>query len=147
MITAAALTIALAGWPAPRAVFANCPGPSTIACGAPSTVDLSKIAPPTAKAVALSGFLIISYPSGIPSQTCNLLTYFRPNASHAWGNYRGQTVEVLPGGVRSNHSLVVPLSPQKTFDIWLSGPEGKPVYPLGCAYGANYSVDYWIVEP
>ena len=145
MIAAAALSIVLSGWPAPRAVFANCPGPSTIACGAPSTVDLSSIAPPNAKAVALSGFLIISHPS--TSETCNLLTYFRPSASFPWHNYRGQAVEVQPGGVRSNHSLVVPLSPQRTFDIWLSGPEGKAQYPIGCAYGANYSVDYWIVEP
>ncbi len=145
MIAAAALSIALAGWPAPRAVFANCPGPSTISCGAPSTVDLSAIAPANAKAVALSGILIISHPS--TSETCNLLTYFRPDASHSWGNYRGQTVEVQPGGVRSNHQVVVPLSPQRTFDIWLSGPEGKATYPIGCAYGANYVIDYWIVEP
>lgn len=145
MITAAALSIALAGWPAPRAVFANCPGPSTIACGAPSTVNLSHIAPPNAKAVGLSGFLIISYPDG-GKGTCEVLTFFRPDQNSAWGNYRGQVVETRLGGVRSNHALVVPLSEGKTFDIWLREIQGQPTYPTGCAYGVNYSVDYWVVE-
>jgi len=143
---ALALSIALAGWPAPRAVFANCPGPSTINCGTPTTVSLAHIAPPNAKAVGLSGFLIISYPDA-GKGTCEVITSFRPDATHPWGNYRGQVVEVAPGGVRSNHALLVPLSPSKTFDIWLVEKWGQPKYPIGCAYGANYSVDYWVVEP
>lgn len=145
MIAAAALSIALAGWPAPRAVFANCPGPSTIVCNGQTTVSLAHIAPPNAVAVGLSGFLIISYPDG-GKGTCEVITSFRPDSSKPWGNYRGQVVETTLGGVRSNHSLLVPLSQFKSFDIWLVEKNGQPVYPKGCAYGANYSVDYWVVE-
>lgn len=142
---AATLSIVLSGWPVPRAVFANCPGPSTIVCGKPTTVDLSSVAPENAKAVVLSGILIISYPDAAKG-TCEVLTYFRPDMYSSWGNYRGQVVETLPGGVRSTHSLTVPLSKNKTFDIWLVETKGQPTWPQGCAYGANYVVDQWIVE-
>lgn len=144
MIGAAALSMALAGWPAPTAVFANSYGNAGLPWGITQTIDLSGKAPPNAIAVGLSGMLIISH--GNQQETCDLTVNFRPDSSKAWGGYRGQTIEAhVGGGQRSNHSLVVPLT-NRSFQVWLGGAQGKPAWPQGCAYGVNYVVDYWIVS-
>lgn len=140
---AAALAIALAGWPAPQAIFANSYAGQGLPFGRANTVDLTSIAPPNAVAVAMSGMLIISH--GTNQETCDLRVWFRPDESARWGDYRGQTVEAhLGGGQRSNHSIVVPMKDRK-FQVWFD-PAGTPQWPQGCSYGVNYKVDYWVVN-
>lgn len=143
MIAAAALSIALAGWPAPTAAFANSATGAGLRFGQANTVDLSAIAPRNAVAAALSGLLIISH--GSAQESCDLRVWFRPDPGARWGDYRGQTVETQSGGgQRSNHAVVVPLR-ERTFQIWID-PVAQVPWPTGCAYGVNYVVDYWIVS-
>lgn len=143
MIAAAALSIVLAGWPAPTAVFANSYGNTGLPWGITQTVDLSAKAPPNAVAAVLSGQLIISH--GSRQETCDLTVHFRPDSSKPWGGYRGQTVEAhVGGGQRSNHSILIPMT-NRSFQVLLGGAQGKPAWPHGCAYGVNYVVDYWVV--
>lgn len=142
MMSALALTLALAGWPAPTAVFANSQG-GGIPFGRAVTIDMTTRAPANAVAVGLSGMLIISH--GTNQESCDLRVWFRPDANARWGDYRGQTVEAhVGGGQRSNHSLVVPMTDKK-FQVWV-GPVAPVAWPQGCAYGVNYVVDYWVVQ-
>lgn len=144
MITAAALSIALASWPS-QGPFANSYGNAGLQWGVTHTIDATKYgAPPNAKAVQMTGILIITH--GTNQETCDLTVYARPSADQTWYGYKGQTIEAhVGGGQRSNHTLFVPLKDGK-FQLYLSGAQGKPQWPQGCAYGVNYLIDYWLVE-
>lgn len=144
MITAAALAITLAAWPT-QGPYANSYGNQGLSWGTTHTIDAVPLgAPENAVAVQMTGILIITH--GTNAETCDLTVYARPDASKPWYGYKGQTIEAhVGGGQRSNHTLFVPLKDRK-FQLYLSGAQGKPMWPQGCAYGINYLVDYWVVE-
>lgn len=144
MITAAALSIALAGWPT-QGPFANSYTGQGLSFGTVHTIDATKLgAPANAVAVQMTGILIITH--GTNQETCDLTVYARPSADQTWYGYKGQTIEAhAGGGQRSNHTLFLPLKDGK-FQLYLSGAQGKPQWPQGCAYGVNYLIDYWLVE-
>jgi hypothetical protein len=111
--------------------------------GKSHTIDVSKIAPPNAVGVSMSGILIITH--GTTPAACGLTVWFRPSAAHAWNAYRGQSVEAhIGGGQRSNHSITIPMVDQK-FEVWMDATSGG-MWPTDCAYGVNYRPDYWLIE-
>ncbi len=141
MLTALALATVLAGWPQPQAVFMSSQTASP-SFGMAQTVNLSHIAPPNAKAVNLTGLLIVTH--GNAPELCDLKVWFRPSADYRWGDYMGQAIEPFNGGgERVNHSITIPLV-NNSFQIWVD-PLG-PGWPSRCSYAVNYKVNEWKVE-
>lgn len=127
----------------PTAVFLN----SYTGVGVPSgqwqTIDVSTLGiPADAKAVFLSGILIITH--GSVTQTCDLQVSLRGYGDNlAANNYIGQAVEThIGGGQRSTMSAFVPVIDGKFQFLWTRSTFGQ--WPGECAYGVNLSAQGYV---
>lgn len=124
-----------------QVIFCNsftCMGPE---CNEWHIADVSHIVSSEAKAVNLTGILIITH--GTSHEIANMTLYFR-----RWGEdqdylYCDQVVEAhICGGQRSPLSIWVPLSDDKKFEFkWTRSNDGQ--WPLWSAYGINLSLNAW----
>lgn len=149
-----AAQIVLPKWPQPAAVWANSASGAGLAWGVERVIDLTGWAPPGTIGVQLSGLLLITH--GTLEQTCDLVVYFRPDASSKWGDYRLQTLETFaggkwpngvaaqPGGQRTNASVMVPVV-NNQFRVLMYPASGTP-YPNGCSFGVSLFPDFWITQ-
>lgn len=127
----------------PQALFANSYSGAGPAAGVWTRVFTDQYGvPPDAKAVFLSGILIITH--GMAQETADLTVAFR-----ACGNdlpaaaYSGQTVEAhVGGGQRSGVATWVPLDRGCFEWVWNRSTQGQ--WPNNSAYGVNLSLQAYV---
>lgn len=99
-----------------------------------TTVDVTGIIPDGAKAIYLSGLLIITH--GTSEETCDLTVAYRDQGETEEYPYIAQTVETaVGGGERTPHSIWVAVHDGKFQIKWRRSTTGK--WPENCAYGIN----------
>jgi len=99
-----------------------------------TTVDVTGIIPEGAKAIYLSGLLIITH--GTLEQICDLTLAYRDQGETEDYPYMAQTVEaVVNGGVRTPHSIWIPVHDGKFQIKWRRSTMGN--WPENCAYAIN----------
>ena len=128
---------------APIAIFINSYTGDGQVRGVWHRVQVSSLGiPSSAKAVFLSGLLIITH--GYATQTCDLTIAFRaPGDILSAGNYIGQTLEAITGsGQRSNMSTWTPVVNGEIEFQWNANTTGQ--YPDECSYGINLSAQSYV---
>jgi hypothetical protein len=106
-----------------------------------NVVDLSNYLPEGAKAVNLSGLLIITHGTSI--ETADMHLYFRRYGSTDTSIYIGQVIEASTlNGQRCTASYWVPLSEDLKFEFyWTRTNLGQ--YPDYSAYGMKFYINAW----
>jgi len=107
-----------------------------------ATVDTAGLIPPTAKAIFLTGVLIITH--GTSMETADLVVHFRADGESYDYNYNWQTVEAsTQNGQRSPMAVWVPLSETGKFQFkWRRSTAGQ--YPEHSSYGVNLSLNAYL---
>jgi hypothetical protein len=100
-------------------------GPQWIVNGDPETYQPNL--PHDAKAIFLSGILVITHPSDGRAVICDLTANFRaPGSNLPHDSYQMQTIEASSGnGMRSNAAVWVPVK-DRQFEMYWSFTEGCP---------------------
>lgn len=104
-----------------------------------TTVDASTIVPTTAKAIHLTGLIIISH--GTTAETADIHLHLRTDQTKE-PNYIHQCIETaVGGGQRCTMSCWVALDANHSFQYkyWITNPNGN--WPSYSAYAVNLSVD------
>ena len=103
-------------------------------------IDMSNVIPTNAKAIFLTGILIITH--GNSHETADLHVFFRRHGCEEEYIYSGQVCENLMSGQRSTMSAWIPLSEDLKFEFkWTRTTFGH--YPDNSAYGINLSLNAW----
>lgn len=127
----------------PVGIYFNSYAAPQINAGVWHVVDVSEFGvPASAKAVMLSGILIITH--GTTEQTCDMTISLRAYSdSLDAGNYMGQVVETKVGsGQRSGFSSWTPVNAGRFEWQWRRSTQGQ--WPSQCAYGGNLSLQAYI---
>ena len=104
-----------------------------------TTVDLSDTLPKTAKAINLSGILIITH--GDTPETADLTLNFRTDNNSIVADAHAQVVEAhLGGGQRCTMSTWIELDSNQCFQYKWDGPNAQYTWPIYSSYGANLRV-------
>ena len=132
-------------WPNPAVAWANTAWPNdsdpsgnlNLRPGQWNAVDISRWAPPDARAALLHGILIVTH--GTTAAQCDLVVWWRiPGQTGTAGAYVSQAVSVVPGGgVRHPDSILVPVRDGRV-EMWYDVAPVSPAHPAGCAYGFTY---------
>lgn len=102
-----------------------------------TTVDVTRVVPDGAKAIYLSGLLIVTH--GTLEETCDLTLAYRDQGETVDYPYIAQTVEtVVSGGARTPHSIWIAVHDGKFQIKWRRSTTGN--WPENCAYGINLNL-------
>lgn len=107
------------------------------------TVDLTGKIPSDAKAVFLSGLLVITH--GTTVETCDMHIYFRRSSTVPEWTYIGQSVEAhVGGGQRQPMFVILPVENSKLQFKWYGSTFTNGNYPEHCSYGVSFRIAGYI---